>query len=235
MHSQATLLYQLQTIDVAITQRRTRLKAIETQLNTDETIAQATKTLDAAEKALKPWQTRARDLELEIKTVAEKAASADADLYGGKIASPKALQEIQNEIDALKRRQSQLEDELLDAMMEVEDHQGEITAAQQSLTDAYAALATQHKELLDEKQRLEAEIAKIDQQREERAADVEPDNLAIYEKLRPRMRGQAVALLENEGCTTCGVGQTAMVVQQVQMGRTLVYCASCGRILADNS
>ena len=47
---------------------------------------------------------------LEIKSVAEKIKSTDADLYSGRITNPKALQELQSEIDSLKRQQSQLED-----------------------------------------------------------------------------------------------------------------------------
>jgi predicted nucleic acid-binding Zn-ribbon protein len=235
MQNQAALLYQLQTIDLTIAQRRARLKAIDAQLRSDETIAQATQALEAAEKAIKPWQTRARDLELESKSVGDKIKSADGDLYSGKISSPKALQELQDEIAALTRHQNQLEDNLLDAMMQIEEHQGQITSAQQALTDAQTALATQHSELLEEKQRLEAEVAQMEQQREKSAVGIEPNYLAAYEKLRPRMRGQAVALLQSAGCATCGVEQTSMIVQQVRMGRNIVYCESCGRILADIS
>ena len=61
MSNQAGLLYRLQIVDLDIAKRRARLKEIDAKLNNDETIAQATQQLDAAEKALKPWQTKARD------------------------------------------------------------------------------------------------------------------------------------------------------------------------------
>lgn len=233
MESQAVLLYRLQTIDLDIARRRARLKAIETLLSGDETVAQAAQAYESAERALKPWQNRARDLDLEIKAVVSKAQSADADLYSGRITSPKALQEIQDEIAALKRRQSALEDELLEAMLEVEDHQAQVAQAQDRLASAHETFAGSQADLLAEKQRLQAEIAQDEQKRAAAAAGVEPTSLAAYEKLRPRMRGQAVSLLQSGGCSMCGVEQTSMIVQQVRSGK-LVYCGTCGRILAEH-
>lgn len=235
MATQAGLLYRLQTVDLEIAKRRARLKAIETQLSGDETIARATNDLDAAERALKPFQAKGRELELEIKSVAEKAKAADADLYSGRITSPKALQEIQSEIDALTRRQSQLEDDLLETMMEVEQHQAQVGEAASALENARTALASTQSDLLDEQKRLQADVTKADEQRKEMAEGIEPASLAAYDKLRQRMRGQAVALLQGDGCSMCGVEQTMSNLQQARSGRTLVYCESCGRILANSS
>ncbi len=235
MQNQAALLYRLQQIDLAIARRRTRLQAIADQLSSDETIARATKQLAAAEQAIKPSQTRARDLDLEIKSIAAKAQATDDDLYSGRVTSPKALQELQDEFASLKRHQRQLEDDLLEAMVEVEDHQGQINAAKDDLSAARANLATSQHDLLDEQQQLETENADAELKRAAATTNIAPENLASYDKLRPRLRGVVVALLREGGCTVCGVEQTSMLVQQVQLGRQLVYCASCGRILADNA
>jgi predicted nucleic acid-binding Zn-ribbon protein len=233
MANQAGLLYRLQSVDLEIARNRARLKEIDVILNNDETISLATQQLESAEKSLKPWQTRARELELEIKSVVEKSTSADADLYSGRITNPKALQEIQSEIEALRRRQGQLEDELLEAMLEVEGHQAEVAAASESLSAARATLASTQSDLLTEQQRLNAETAQSEERRKAMAAGIEPANLASYDKLRQRMRGQAVALLQNDGCSLCGVEQTMSNLQAVRSGRALVYCESCGRILAN--
>lgn len=235
MPSQATLLYGLQKVDLELGRHRARLKEIDALLNGDETVARALKTLDAAQTALKPWQTRARDLDLEIKGIVEKVKATDDDLYGGRIRSPKALQELQEEVAALKRHQSTLEDNLLEAMMEVEAHQGEVSGSQQALDAARAALASQQTDLIDERGRLQADVARLDAQRKERAAAVEPTSLAAYDKLRPRFRGQPVAMLQPDGCSMCGVEQTQVNAQAARAGRTLVYCESCGRILASGT
>src|SRR5690606_8917333 len=138
MESQATLLYRLQTIDLKIAKMRGRLKEIDALLGGDETVAQATKQRDTAEQALKPFQTRAHDLELEIKSVIAKAQVTDAGQYSCRITSPRELQELQEEIAALKRRQVQLEDDLLETMVEIETQQGALGDAESALQDARA-------------------------------------------------------------------------------------------------
>ncbi len=235
MQNQATLLYQLQKTDLDIAKKRGRLREIEAALKGDESVARATQALETTAAALKPWQTRARDLDFEIKAVADKAKSTNDDLYSGRIRNPKALQELQEEIAALKRQQNGLEDALLEAMLAVEEHQAEVTAAQDALAAARDALAHTQTDLLDEQKRLESEIAQGETQRKASAALIDPPSLATYDKLRQRFRGQAIALLLNEGCATCGVGQTSTNVKAVRSGRGLAYCESCGRILADFS
>ena len=228
---QAPLLYHLQTIDLAMAQRQGRLKEVEAILGQNDAVNETKRGLESAEQALAPWQTRVRNLDLEIKSVAQKAQTTEQTLYSGRISNPKELSDMQNEIGSLKKRQSQLEDELLEAMLHVEENQKSVADAQFALKSAQAVWAGSQTDLLAEKQRLEAELTRLKTQREQAAAGIEKDALAKYEALRPKKRGQAVALLNGDSCSVCGVEQTSQVAQQVRMGNQLVYCASCGRIL----
>jgi predicted nucleic acid-binding Zn-ribbon protein len=230
----ATQLYRLQVIDLAIAQKRKRIQEIDTLLSSDERILAARQSLDAAEKVLKPWQTRARDLDLEIKSIAQKIKLTDDNLYSGKVKNPKEMAEMQEEIAALQRHQRQLEDELLEAMMKTDEGQDEVAAAQQSLTDTQSEQVSAHAELHAEKQQLEAELVGLETQRAAGAAAIDATSLKAYEALRPRKAGRAVALLKGNSCSACAIQQTTMMVQQVQMGKGLIYCASCGRILAES-
>lgn len=235
MASTATLLYRLQALDIAITQRRTRIQQINTLLSSDERVLQAQKVLDEAEKTLKPIQTHARDLDLEIKTLAEKIKLTDDNLYSGKVKNPKEMSEMQEEIASLQRRQSQLEDELLDTMMKADEGQAEVANAQTALADANSAMASTQTDLLAEKGRLESELIGFEAQRVQGTATIDAESLKIYESLRPRKAGHPVALLQGNSCTACNIEQTSMDAQQVRQGKTLIYCSSCGRILAGSS
>lgn len=229
------MLYQLQKVDLEIARRRARLKEIDALLNNDETVAQASQALESANAAFKPVQARARELDLEIKSVAEKVKTADDDLYSGRVRAAKALQELQEEVAALKRQQAGLEDELLETMVTVEENQAAVTAAQEALTAARAAMAGQQTELVEEQARLKGEAAQANERRKAMAANIEAANLATYDKLRTRFRGQPVSRLVEDGCMICGVEQTSMNLKAIHSGRTITYCESCGRILADIS
>jgi predicted nucleic acid-binding Zn-ribbon protein len=230
--SQASSLYKLQTLDLAIAQKRTRLEQIAAILGQDETVARAQAQLNAADQALTPWQTRSRNLDLEIKSLVQKIQLTEQSLYSGKITNPKELRDLGTEIESLKRRQSQLEDDLLDAMVHVEDGQASVETAKADLDKAQAAWAGSQTDLLAEKKRLDAEVADLVNQRSQMAEGIDRGALAKYEALRPKKRGQPVSLLRGDSCTLCGVEQTSQMSQQVRQGSDLVYCANCGRILA---
>jgi len=233
--AQATLLYHLQTIDLAIAKRRTRLQEIDAALSQDARIKAAQTTLAQAASALAIRQTRARDLELEAKGLTDKISGIEKRLYSGIVTNPKEMGDLQTEIDSLKRREARLEEDQLESMQQVDDAQTAATSAQKVLDVALVAAAKTHADLIAEKARLDAELATDTARRQTSAAGIEASNLARYDALRPKKRGTAVALLQPDGiCAVCGVEQTSTLVQQVRMGAQLVLCASCGRILTQS-
>ena len=232
MASTATLLYRLQALDLAISQRKTRIQEIDRLLSSDARVKHAQHSLDAAQNALTPIQARALDLDLEIKSIGQKVNLTDENLYSGNVKNPKEMSEMQEEIAGLQRRQSTLEDEFLETMVETDDRKSAVSEAQAALEEAKSAQASSQTELLAERTRLETELAGLEAQREKGASTIDAPTLQTYETLRPRKRGQAVALLKGDSCALCNIEQTSIIVQQVWQGKTLIYCASCGRILA---
>lgn len=224
-------LYLLQTFDLGIAKIHARLKEIETLLAGDETVIQARSSLEAAETALKPWQARSRDLDLEIKTIVQKGKDAEGLAYGGTVHNRKELQDLEHEIAAHKKRQDQLESEHLEVMLKIDENQASVVKAKQALEVAQAAWVNAQASLLADKQKLEGELAGMESQRRQTAATIDAEQLKIYETLRPKKHGRAVSLLEEDTCTTCGVEQTSILAQQVRQSHSLVYCANCGRIL----
>jgi len=232
MTAQATLLYQLQGVDVNITKRRQRLKEITSLLADDKTTADARAALTQAEESLKPWQVRNRDLDLEIKGLIDKIKTTNDMLYSGKVRNPKEMQDMQHEIEAVQKRQSHLEDELLEVMLRVEEGQATLEKAQGQLKQVMAVAAGSKIDLHNEQERLTGEVRSLEATRGAAAQLLEPSALQKYESMRVAKRGQPVALMVDEGCTLCGVQQTSNIVLKVREGRELIPCMGCGRILA---
>lgn len=232
MSSQAQSLYQLQTLDIALSKRRVRLKEIAALLGDDHKVAEARTALTDAENVLKPLQTRSRDLDLEIKALVDKIKAADERLYSGKIRNPKEMQDLQNDITSLQKRQSHLEDDLLELMMRVEEAQEGVDRAQAALKAALALQAGEQLSLRNEQENLTAEVRQAEAERKAAAQHIAPGTLKQYEALRIAKKGGAVvAPLVGESCKLCGVEQTTSIVQKVHQSQELVPCWSCGRIL----
>ena len=229
--NQAQALYQLQMVDLAIGENQARSAEIDRLLGDDSAIQEAAAALDEAQAALRPWTTRSHNLDLEIKTLNAKLKETEERLYSGRVRNPKELQDMQDEAAALKRRRTTLEDDLLNAMIEVEEHQARDEEASAHLAELRAERETELADLRREQTDLTGSLADLEQQRQTALQAVDADSLQIYRELRPAKRGQVVAPMVDNMCKVCGTTQNLTIAKQVRTGQGLVYCIGCGRIL----
>jgi uncharacterized protein len=173
-------------------------------------------------------------LEDELALLAEKTASVNAALYGGTTANPRELQSMQDEIDALQRRRSTLEDRVLEQMVEAEPLDATLTAfdVRREALDEEAVSATAA--LVELESTIDAELGDIDARRAPAAGAVEPDLLARYEKLRARLRGVGVSRFEGGMCGGCHLTLPAAEAEQVRREARengIATCPECDRLL----
>jgi predicted nucleic acid-binding Zn-ribbon protein len=224
-------LYRLQKLDLDIDASVRRIRDITAALEHDSVLRQAEAEVTALQEALRPLETRAADLSLELQAVADQAAQLTTRLYDGEVSNPKELQDIQNKITELKRRHASVEDRLLETMISIEDLQASLAEASSRLSEVQAARAAERQALSEELRRLKQDLKTSKAERQELARQVNPETLKLYDTLRASKQGRAVAVLEDSSCSICRVGQTSNIVQQVRQGQELILCSSCGRIL----
>jgi predicted nucleic acid-binding Zn-ribbon protein len=224
-------LYRIQEIELEILTARSRLRDIQAALGENEALVSAQAAFDTAQGQLAPLRARSRHFELEIQSNVDKTRSAEDRLYSGSVKNPKELQDIQHEIASLKKWHSELEDQMLEAMLAVEEAEEAMRLAQAHLDAVSASFSTEHGQLIAERDQLKARDTVLRQDREKRLAAVEPDLLKLYNSLRPRKNNQPIALMEGDSCSVCGVEQTRMIADAARRRQEIVYCTSCERIL----
>ena len=224
-------LYRLQTIDLETDERNRRLKEVKAVLEGNEELQRMWQALQKGEKMLSRQRTRLRDQELEMRSLAHKIASVEDRLYSGRIKNSKELGNLQDEVQYLKRRKGELEDQVLESMIEVEDSEASVTEQRERLVrleeewqETQARLSAEQNELMNRLNQLRAKRAKLQK-------TIEAGDLALYEDLRRRRYGQAVALLEGELCQACRVTLPTSKAQQARQGEVLTLCGNCERIL----
>lgn len=229
--SKAETLYRLQTIDLEVDERNCRLKEVKASLEGSEELYQVRQALQDGEKELRQQRTKLRDRELEMQSLTNKIVSVEDRLYGGRIKNPKELANLQGEIQYLRRRKGELEDQVLEAMIEVEESEVSVTEQRERLArlegdwqETQVRLSAEQNELISRLSQLKAKRAKLQ-------GTIEASDLALYEDLRRRRGGRAVALLEGELCQGCRVTLPTSKAQQARQGETLTLCGSCERIL----
>lgn len=229
--TQAEALYHLQEIDLSLLQRQKRLSEIATTLSDNQILLDAQNQVTAAEQKLTPLQRKARQLEQEIQSNNQKIKLTDEQLYSGRVRNPKELQDMQNEIQSLKKRNTELEDILLETMMAVEEAETELDLTQKHLQVVGESWEQDHAQLITEQGKIKTEVTGFQQKREQALTSVDSDSLKLYNALRPRKNNQPIALLVNQSCSVCRVEQNMTVIGEARKGQKLTLCSSCGRIL----
>ncbi|HVO68524.1 MAG TPA: hypothetical protein VMT24_00680, partial [Aggregatilineaceae bacterium] len=119
--SQSRTLHRLQKLDLDIDGGVRRVRDLTAALEQDRALRQVQGEVAALQETLRPQQTRAADLNLELQAVADQTTQLSSRLYGGQVSNPKELEDIQNKIAERKRRHASVEDELLETMISIEE------------------------------------------------------------------------------------------------------------------
>jgi len=224
----------LQEIDTAID----RLSARKEVLESGGELAAARNQADAAERALGELRLQldvvGRDqskLEHEIDSLTQKAAAEDKRLYDGSIVNAKELESIQHEIENLKRRRSDREDEML-GLMEVREELERRTAEAQATSDTLRErVESVGGAALEELTSVEAELEAKLSQRRALVPEIEPDVLELYEDLRKQKKGMGAVALVDGVCQGCHEQLSAMELDKVKRVEGVRRCEHCRRIL----
>lgn len=229
--SQAFHLLQLQKIDSQLDQIEIRSQEINSLLSDHSQLEEAQRHLQQAEMALREKQLALKRIEQDVQTKRIKLEQSEENLYSGRVKIPKELRDLENEVQALKRALAILEDRQLEAMIELERAETEYRQAEAQAQQAQAEEAERHASLRGELDSLARSRERLLREREVILNQIEPQNQAIYQQLRLRKRGIAVATVVDETCSACGSTLTPAERQAARFPHQLVFCSSCGRIL----
>jgi uncharacterized protein len=227
-------LLELQVIDTAVD----RLTARRRMLESETEVTAARSEADAAEDVLGELGLKieavGRDqkrIEHEVDSLSQKSAAEDRRLYDGSIVNTKELASLQREIENLKRRRSDREDELLGMMEELERLEGQSALArteserQRALAEQIAASAG-------------AELVQIAAELETRAAEraalvsaIDPEVLELYDDLRAQKKGIGAVALVDGVCQGCHEKLSAMEMDRIKHTEGIRRCEHCRRIV----
>ncbi len=224
----------LQEVDLAIG----RSVARESALRSGDALRAVQSEADAAEGELGELGLKldelARDaarFEHEIDSLSLKAADEEKRLYDGSIANAKELESLQHEIEHLKRRRSDREDELL-ALMEIrEGVEAEAVLAGERSERLRADVERVVEEADRELRAIGSELAARRAEREALAPTIEPDVLELYEDLRRQKKGVGAAALIDGVCQGCHEQLSAVELDRLKRTDGVRRCEHCRRIL----
>ncbi len=200
-----------------------RLDAREAQLR-DEIVAAETEIGDLARE-----QTKA---EADVEQVRARSDRDRKRMDAGQVSSPRDLSNLQSEIESLHRRQSDLEEIVLDIMERreaVDSRLSSLSAERARLSGERADAVTRRDSALAD---ISEQAAKVGERRSAIVTEVPDDVLALYERMRAQ-HGVGAAALRRGRCEGCHLALNTVDLNRIGAAAPdeVIRCEECRRIL----
>ncbi len=230
--NQISLLVELQNLDMKSDENASARVLLEKKLADTAGLDAAHAALERADKQAHDLKAQLRALELETNGLAEKLKTVNERLYSGRITNAKELAGLNQDEKMLARRKSELEDQEL-ALMEQIENADNAARDQRGLYEKIAAdTNARNKKEHAQLDALDAADAELARKRDSIRAQLSLETLRVYDELRQTKKGRAVAMMKGSSCATCGYEVPSGLISRVRAGTELVFCSNCQRILA---
>ncbi|HET7530355.1 MAG TPA: C4-type zinc ribbon domain-containing protein [Mycobacteriales bacterium] len=172
-------------------------------------------------------------LEGDIDQVRTRMQRDQQRLDAGQVGSPRELENLQHEIESLKKRQSDLEDDELEIMEKREAVQArldQLRAEQEQVATSLTEAEQRRDAAFAE---IAAESEKATAQRAETSAGLPAELVALYEKVRTSSGGVGAAALHQGRCEGCHLQLNTTDINRIREAPDdeVLRCEECRRIL----
>lgn len=228
-------LLDLQEIDTTLDRlnhRRRTLPEIEEITRLEERAAELRDLVITAETEVSDVEREQTKAEQDVDQVRARAERDRKRLDAGQVSSPKELENLQSEIESLGRRQSELEDGVLEIMERreaAEARRDERAAERDRILGELGGLT----EKRDAAQGgIDAELAEVGGRRAELAKEIPEDLQALYDRLRGQY-GTGAAALKAGRCEGCKLALSTVDLNEIRNSSDdeVTRCPECRRIL----
>lgn len=230
--SQVLELLTLQEIDDEAAALMATLEAVRARLRGNPELEDAGRRLQYVNQRLKSIRARQRRTEAQIEDLNARIAPEEKRLYDGSIHVPRELESLQKELAFLVSGREKLEEELLRELTEVEDLEGQRKAAEHRIVELEGDWNARRDELQAEAGRLEEKLREIGERRDFQRGQLKQSPLSLYEDLRRRKGGVAVAPIRAGACSACRVALPGAMRSRLMASDAIVQCPNCERILS---
>lgn len=230
MHKDVETLLEVQVLEQRLKELDAEINSLPRRLSSVESqIASQRSDLQAAQAALAATQAERRKADGQIQDLKAKIAK-----YRSHSADVKTNQEYKALLDEIAFAEAEVgkcEERVLQLMEEAEQRGAAVSQAETSLAAAEAEIASEKSAVEARTEADRAERKRIAEQRAARRATVADDTLRRYDRVA-RLRGQGVAVLDQEACGCCRVRLRPQFLQEILSRSERVFCCeSCGRLL----
>lgn len=224
------LLEQLQEIDLRIDALKNSQNGLHGELNGIEQGLVAARE-EAAGLDTRIAQTEQEKAEQEGLLATEQENIRRSESHMKEIKTNKEFQAIGREIAAARKQATELEEQLLQKIAQIEELKGESAGKAASLAELEQNTTERSREKQAEIDTVQQDIDTDLAQREEITKQLPPNLIKRYTLLREQRRGQALAIARDGYCLGCNMNLPPQLYNSLFRGDEMISCPHCQRVL----
>ena len=226
-------LQKLQTVDLRIRELTEGLTRYPNEIDDlKKDLLEKEESINLKETSLLELKTQRDGLESSLSSNQESIKKSEERLFA--IKTHKEYEALQKEITDTRKENLEIEDRTISVMTEIEETEAALAEEKEN----YATLEEQYAQQIAEKEKKieELEISRepAEKEKSEILSKIDPKILPLYEKIFKR-NGRALALAENEKCTSCNINIPPQLYNEILKRTKLVQCPNCKKILYTSS
>ena len=225
-------LQKLQTVDLRIRELTEGLERYPNEIDDlKKDLLEKEESINFKETSLSELKAQRDGLESSLRSNQESIKKSEERLFA--IKTHKEYEALQKEITDTRKENFEIEDRTISVMAEIEETEATLTEEKEN----YATLKEQYAGQIAEKEKKieELEISRkpAEKEKSEILSTIDPKILPLYERIFKR-NGRALALAENEQCTSCNINIPPQLYNEILKQTKLVQCPNCKKILYTN-
>ena len=225
-------LQKLQIVDLRIRELTEGLTRYPNEINDlKKDLLEKEDSINLKETSLSELKTQRDGLESSLRSNQEAIKNSEARLFA--IKTHREYEALQKEITETRKENLEMEDRTISVMTEIEETETALTEEKGN----YATLKEQYAQQIAEKEKkieeLEVSRKPAEKEKSEIVSKIDPKILPLYEKIFKK-NGRALALAQNEKCTSCNINIPPQLYNEILKRLKLVQCPNCKKILYTN-
>ena len=230
MKKKLEMLEQLQEIDIQIDALKLTHDGLHGEMNSIE------QGLDAAREELAALQAATSKLEqekaeFETSLAAEQENIRRSETNMKEIKTNKEFQAVGREITAARKLTTELEEQILQKISQIESLNSEIAAKAASLGELELNTEQRRNEKQAEIGAIQHDIESDETRRAAITSELPANLVKRYDSLRQQRRGRAIAIARDGYCLGCNMNLPPQLYNSLFRGEELISCPHCQRVL----
>ncbi|HWA99225.1 MAG TPA: phospholipase [Pirellulales bacterium] len=230
MPGTGALLRDLHRIHQQLGDLRERMERGPKQIKAREAnVARADAEVGQAKAELKAAKVSVDQKQLQLKSGEGKIGDLRVKLNQAN--SNREYQALKDQIAADEMANSVLADEILEGLERIDGLQKAVGEAEQKLAKAKDELAKAQALVRDQGELIAGDVTRLEAELKEMEKGLPADFAEAYRRSVRGRGADALAMVEGENCGGCYQVVTANIFSNLLLGKTVVVCQSCGRML----